>query len=311
MADNWRGIFTILLTPFNEDTSLDEGSLAREVEFVITAGCHGIVTPVNTSEFALLADDERKRLAEIVISQAQGRVPVVIGVAASNAATAASLARHAREAGADGVIAMPPYVVRLAPARVEDYYRRIAEAAEGIPVVIQNVGGSAESVGAPMSPEDIVGLAEAIPAIQYVKEETTPCTHRITGLLKSAGGKLKGVFGGTGGRYLIDELQRGSCGLMSACHLVDAQVRVFDALEVGKEDEARAVWLRQLPVQIMWSLLGLGVPKEVLRRRGVIKSTVCRRPAAALDAHDHAELDKGLALVQEDLVAFSGARSTT
>ncbi|MCL4371162.1 MAG: dihydrodipicolinate synthase family protein [Chloroflexi bacterium] len=305
MSEAWRGIFTILLTPFDENGALDEESLAREVDFVIAAGCHGIVTPVNTSEFALLADEERRRLAEVVVSQAKGRVPVVIGVAASNAITAAALARHAKETGANGVIAMPPYVVRLGPTMVEQYYTRIAEAAGGLPVVIQNVGGSAESVGAPLSPEDIVRLAEKVPAVRYVKEETTPCTHRITALLKVAGNRLSGVFGGTGGRYLIDELQRGSCGLMSACHLVDAQVKVFNLLSQGKEEEARAIWLRQLPVQNMWSLLGLGVPKEVLRRRGVLKTTVCRRPTAPLDNYDHAELDKALAMVREDLVAFS------
>ncbi len=88
MAERWRGIFTILLTPFQEDRALDEESLRREVDFVIAAGAHGIVTPVNTSEFFLLSDDERRRITEIAVGQARGRVPVVIGTAAP--ATAAS-----------------------------------------------------------------------------------------------------------------------------------------------------------------------------------------------------------------------------
>src|SRR5215212_10949356 len=96
MAERWRGIYTILLTPFHEDRSLDEESLRREVDFVIAAGAHGIVTPVNTSEFFLLADDERRRLAEIVVDQSRGRVPVVIGTAAPATATAVALTGHAR-----------------------------------------------------------------------------------------------------------------------------------------------------------------------------------------------------------------------
>lgn len=299
MSEIWRGIFTILLTPFNEDLSLDEESLRREVDFVLAAGAHGIVTPVNTSEFALLADEERRRLAEIVIHQAKGRVPVVIGTAASNAITAEALTRHAREAGAAGVIAMPPYVVRLPWDRVREYYARIGRAAGGLPVVVQNVGGSGESVGAPLRAEEIARLAEEVPGVQYVKEETVPCTHRISELLRVAGNRLSGVFGGTGGRYLVDELKRGSCGLMSACHLVDAQVRVYDLLRDGNEEEARAAWIRQLPTQNLWSLLGLSVPKEVLRRRGVFRTTLCRRPATALDADDHAELDKALSLATD------------
>jgi 4-hydroxy-tetrahydrodipicolinate synthase len=58
MAEPWRGIFTILLTPFDRDEALDAESLRREVDFILRAGTHGIVTPVNTSEFPLLSDDE-------------------------------------------------------------------------------------------------------------------------------------------------------------------------------------------------------------------------------------------------------------
>jgi len=225
MAERWRGIYTILLTPFLEDRSLDEESLRREVDFVIAAGAHGIVSPVNTSEFSLLTDDERRRLADIVIEQARGRVPVVIGTAAATAGTAEALTRHARSAGATGVIAMPPYVIPLDPSGVRDYYARIADAADGLPVVVQNVGGQ---VGVPMRAGTIVELADAVPSIRYVKEETMPSGHRISELLAAAGNRLDGVFGGSGGRCLVDELQRGACGLMSGCHLVDAQVKVYE-----------------------------------------------------------------------------------
>src|SRR3954468_18509005 len=180
MAERWRGIYTILLTPFLEDRSLDEESLRREVDFVIAAGAHGIVTPVNTSEFSLLTDDERRRLAEIVIDQARGRRPVVIGTAAPTAGTAEALTRHARTAGAAGVIAMPPYVIPLSPSSVRDYYARIAEAADGLPVVVQNVGGQ---VGVPLRPNTILKPPRGVPSIRYVKGETLPSTHRISELL--------------------------------------------------------------------------------------------------------------------------------
>jgi dihydrodipicolinate synthase/N-acetylneuraminate lyase len=81
MADQWRGIHTILPTPLLEDGSLDEASFGREDDFVVAVGAHGIVTPVNTSELFLLADEEHRRPAEIVVQQGRGRVPVMIGVA--------------------------------------------------------------------------------------------------------------------------------------------------------------------------------------------------------------------------------------
>lgn len=300
MAERWRGIFTILLTPFHEDRSLDEESLRSEVDFVIAAGARGIVTPVNTSEFFLLAYDERRRLAEVVVDQARGRVPVVIGTAAPATGTAVALTRHARAAGAAGVIAMPPYVVPLGPDGVLDYYARVAQAADGLPVVLQNVGGQ---VGVPMRADAVVKLAEAVPAIRYVKEETLPSTHRISELLRVGGDRLDGVFGGSGGRCLVDELLRGACGLMSGCQLVDAQVKVYDLLQASDEDGARAAFVRQLPAQTLWGLVGLKVAKEVLRRRGVFKTTVCRKPDPDLDEHDLAELDHALAVARPDLMA--------
>jgi len=299
MTESWHGIFTILFTPFHDDRSLDEESLRREVDFVIEAGAHGIVAPVNSSEFYLLSDEERRHYAEVLVDQAKARVPVVIGTAAPTVGTAEALTRHTRDLGAAGVIAMPPYVVRLDLDDIRDYYARIATAAGGLPVVLQNVGGE---VGMPLGAEAIMRIAEAVPAVQYVKEETLPSTHRISELLRVSGGRLLGVFGGSLGRFLVDELKRGACGLMSGCHLVDAQVRVYKLLRAGREDEARAAFLRQLPAHNLWSLLGMGVAKEILRRRGVFRTTVCRRPAPALDSADQAELDHALALVHDDLV---------
>lgn len=299
MNGTWRGVFTILLTPFSEDGSLDEESLRREVEFVIQAGAHGIVAPVNSSEFYLLSDEERRRIAQIVIRQAGERVPVIIGTAASNTGTAELLTRHAHDIGAAGVIAMPPYVGLVDLDTVYDYYARIARAADGLPVVIQNVGGE---VGAPISPATIARIVGDVPAVQYVKEETLPNTHRISELLRTTSGLLSGVFGGSGGRFLVDELRRGACGLMSACHLVDAQVKVYQLLTGGHEAEARDALVRQLPTQNLWLLLGLGVAKEVLRRRGIFRTANCRRHATALDPADHVELEHALALVRPDFV---------
>ncbi len=86
-------------------------------------------------------------------------------------------------------------------------------------------------------------------------------------------------------------------------HLVDSQVKAFDLLHAGRQEEAQGVFVRQLPLQNLWALLGLRVSKEILRRRGVFRTNVCRRAAADLDKHDLAELELALALVRPDLTA--------
>ncbi len=84
------------------------------IAFCLDAGAHGIVAPVNASEFWTLSDAERKRVAEIIVDEVDHRIPTVIGVAGGAASVAVEFARHAERIGADAVIAMPPYV-RVAP----------------------------------------------------------------------------------------------------------------------------------------------------------------------------------------------------
>ena len=95
MSRPLRGIFPVVLTPFADDGSIDTAALAREVDFSVAAGTHGLVFPVLASEFQYLSDAERHAAVETVVRQAGGRVPVVAGVAAPTARAAAEHAAHA------------------------------------------------------------------------------------------------------------------------------------------------------------------------------------------------------------------------
>ncbi len=76
----WRGVFTIPVTPFHEDGSIDWASLRSCVEFCIEAGAHGIVMPVNASEFFTLTDDERDEVVRVGVEVTDGAVPFVAGL---------------------------------------------------------------------------------------------------------------------------------------------------------------------------------------------------------------------------------------
>ncbi|HMI70346.1 MAG TPA: dihydrodipicolinate synthase family protein, partial [Solirubrobacteraceae bacterium] len=115
---------------------VDEDSLRRQLDFTIEAGAAGIVHPVMASEFFTLTDEERLALIPLVTRHTAGRVPVVIGVAATSLQGARRFAAAARDAGADAVIAMPPYVTRFPSDDVLRYFEAIAAAA-GVPVFVQ------------------------------------------------------------------------------------------------------------------------------------------------------------------------------
>jgi dihydrodipicolinate synthase/N-acetylneuraminate lyase len=287
-----RGVFTIPVTPFDATGDLDEGDLRRGVSFCLDAGAHGLMAPVNASEFTALTDEERRRVAEVIVETADRRVPVVIGVSGASAHHAAGFARHARKIGADAVIAMPPYVRKASPEGITDYYRTVAGAAE-LPVFIQNY---AAPVGTPLSPTTLARLVAEIDGVQYVKEETLPAGHAMSALLRLAGPRLKGVMGGMAGRFLLDEYRRGACGTMPACEVTDVHVALWTALEAGGGTEARRIFNRLLPLLNLEWLYGAVVYKEVLRRRGILKTAAVRGPGLfALDRDDHRELDAILA----------------
>ena len=291
MSKPFRGVFTIPPTPFAEDGSVDVASLRRCVEFSVETGAHGIVAPVNASEFYSLADDERRLVAETVIQAADHRLPVVIGVTGLSPQHAVALAVHAEKNGADAVIAMPPFGRQASMPEIEAYYQALG-AAVRIPIFIQDYGPP----GTPMSPEFMARLAREIEHVDYIKEETIPPGHAVTAVLKAAGDACKGVMGGMGGRYLIDEHRRGACGAMPACHTNDILVRLWDLLEARRERQARDLFNRLLPLLNLEFIFGVAMYKEVLFRRGIIASTTMRIPARrTLDEYDHQELDAVLA----------------
>jgi dihydrodipicolinate synthase/N-acetylneuraminate lyase len=276
----YRGIFTIPSTPFASSGEIDIPSFRRLIDFCIECGAHGLVFPVNASEFTALSDAERFQLAETLVQHNAGRLPVVIGVAGVTQEVAIKFAKHAREIGADSVIAMPPYIKRspLSQAVIVEYYEKISAAAQ-LPVWIQNY---VPPIGTDMSPDLVIKLCREIDGVQYIKEETIPSTMRLSTIIKNNDGSCKGVFGGAGGRYMIEEYRRGVSGQMPGCHVTDVMVAFWNALEAGNEKQAMYIYKELAPLYFFERQLS-GCYKEVLYRRGVIDCPLKRLGAMPLD----------------------------
>ena len=282
----FRGIFAILETPFTLHDQMEEGDLEREVDFCVRAGAHGLVWPQLAAEFYLLSEEERMRGAEIVIRRAAERRPVVIGVQAPMKELAIRLARHAEEKGADAVIALPPYLGHAGLDTAADYYRSLARAVK-LPIFIQNSGSP---WGPAMSTEFVIRLAREFPQLGYVKEEVEPVAHRLEQYAHS--GVMTGIFSGSAGRSLLNELPRGSSGTMPACEFVDVDAQVYDLATAGKMEEARQLFAKLLPMINLEETYGMPFAKAVLVRRGVFKTAKMRgRSDADLDKVDEQELE--------------------
>jgi 4-hydroxy-tetrahydrodipicolinate synthase len=283
---NFRGIFAILQTPFREDDQLDWEDLEREVSFCVRAGAHGLVWPQLAAEFYLLSEEERLRGTEVVVRAAAGRKPVVIGVQAPVKELAVKFARHAEGKGADAVIALPPFLGSVGLATVTDYYRSLAQAVK-VPIFIQNSG---EPWGPALASSFLIEQARQYPQLGYIKEEVSPVAHRMAEYARS--GVMKAIFSGNAGRNILDELAHGSSGTMPACQFIDVHVQVYDLAAAGKEQEARELFEKLLPMINLEEIYGLHFVKTVLVRRGVFKTAKLRGAGGGgMDSLDEKEME--------------------
>ncbi|UHD44828.1 4-hydroxy-tetrahydrodipicolinate synthase [Aureimonas altamirensis] len=164
----FKGSMTALVTPFNEDGSLDEAGFRTLVEWQIAEGSHGLVPVGTTGESPTLTHAEHKRVVEICVEVAAGRVPVMAGAGSNNTVEAVDLARFAQGAGADGVLVVTPYYNKPNQRGLYAHYAAIARAVD-LPIVIYNI--PPRSI-IDMSVETMARLAQEFPNIVGVKDAT-------------------------------------------------------------------------------------------------------------------------------------------
>jgi 4-hydroxy-tetrahydrodipicolinate synthase len=282
------GVLPILVTPFDDDGRLDEESLRNLAEFFIARGCHGLTVLGIAGEVHKLSDAERQRVIEVVVDQARGRVPVVAGTGHSGFEVAVELSRAAEAAGADALLVMPPYVIRPDADGIYEYYQAVAQAVS-IPIVVQD---EPLTTGVNMPAALIARLGE-IPGVDYAKVEATPTPPKFTAIRKLSDDRL-GLFGGLGGLYFYEELCRGARGIMTGFGFPEVLVEIYNRFQTGDRDGAEEVFYRYLPLIKFEAQpgIGLAIRKEILRRRGVIRSARLRRPAQLPDPETFRELDR-------------------
>jgi len=284
-----RGVLPVFQTPFHDDESIDFDVLQTEIDWIFDSAADGIVMAM-VSEVLRLSTDEREQLAEHVCRTTAGRGAVVISVGAESGHTARRLSRHAEDAGADAVMAIPPVSVALPDEELFAYYAGILRSVE-IPVVVQDASGY---VGRPMSVALQARLFHEFGERVLFKPEAVPLGPRLSALRDATGGKAC-VFEGSGGIALLDSYRRGIVGTMPAADLLDAVVALWRALESGDEDRAYAI---SQPLSALIALQTsldafLAVEKHLLVKRGIFKNTVIRGPAGyRLDGETRAEVDR-------------------
>ena len=134
----FQGSFVALITPMRSDGTVDEAAFSAFVDWQIQEGTNGIVPVGTTGESPTLSHDEHRRVVEIAVEVAAGRVPVLAGAGSNSTAEAIELTRHAKEAGADAALIVTPYYNKPTQQGMILHYTAIADAVD-LPIVIYNI----------------------------------------------------------------------------------------------------------------------------------------------------------------------------
>ena len=161
----FTGCGTAMVTPFRQDTSLDEAALRRLVRRQIEAGINFLVPCGTTGENPTLTRAEHLRVVEMTLEEAKGKVPVLAGAGGFNTAEVIELGRELKVLGADGILSVTPYYNKPTQEGLYQHYKAIA-AAVPLPIIVYNVPGR---TGVNLEPATLARLA-AIENIAGVKE---------------------------------------------------------------------------------------------------------------------------------------------
>jgi len=178
------GVSTALITPFR-DGEVDEPTLHELVEFQIAAGVDGLVPCGSTGESATMSHAEHRRVIELVVAAARGRVPVIAGTGSNNTREAIELTRHAKEANADGALLISPYYNKPTQEGIVAHYSEIAHATD-FPLVVYNIPGRTASNLLPATIarlaeiEQVVGVKEACGDLTQISDMIARCPADFT-----------------------------------------------------------------------------------------------------------------------------------
>jgi 4-hydroxy-tetrahydrodipicolinate synthase len=169
MRPMFQGSIVALVTPFT-DGKVDEAKLKQLVEMHVAQGTDGIVPCGTTGESPTLSHDEHRRVVEIVIEAARGRLHIIAGTGSNATSEAIDLTRHARKAGATGALVVNPYYNKPTQEGLYRHFRAVAEAVD-LPIVVYNIAGrTAVNVET-----DTLGVKEASGSLDQMTQVVLAC----------------------------------------------------------------------------------------------------------------------------------------
>ena len=266
----FHGSMVALVTPMNEDGSLDVPALRRLIDFHVENGTDAIVAVGTTGESPTLDMEEHCEVIRLTVEQARGRVPVIAGTGANSTTEAIELTRCAQKAGADACLLVTPYYNKPTQEGLYLHHKAVAEAVP-VPQILYNVPGR---TACDMLPETVERLS-AIANIVGIKEATGNL-DRVKEIRRRCGDKID-VYSGDDATAL-DAILLGAKGDISVTANVAPRLmhEMCKLAREGREKEARAtnerlmglhkdLFVEANPIPVKWALKEMGLVKGGIR----------------------------------------------
>ena len=305
MKKKLAGVLPIVHVPFEDDGTIDEKTLKKEINWIFSVKAQGLGTGM-VSEILRLTFEERISLTNHIVQFTEGRGATFAGVGAESTKQALVYAQAAEKAGCDGIMAIPPVTTSLPEEAVLKHFRTLAEEVN-LPLIVQDASGY---VGQAIPLRIYIQLLELYGNEKILfKPEASPIGPNLSALRDASSGKAK-IFEGSGGILLVDSFRRGITGTMPGVDLLDGIVSLWNALVNGDEKTIYRIYFpicAIVALQLQAGLDGfLAIEKFILKHRGIFKNEVRRSPYSwDLDLETSSEilrllqiLDKAISMEQ-------------
>ena len=240
---SWTGVIPAITTPFNADLSIDHAFFAKHANWMIDAGCKGIVAPGSLGEGGTLSREEKTDLWETLVAAVGPRVPVIAAISALSTDEAVHSARDAHAAGCRGLMVLPPYVYRGEWREIKAHFAAVLRATPLSCMLYNNP----IAYGTDTLPEQVAELAAEFPNLHAIKESSAD-VRRLTAIKALIGNRLELLVGVDD--LIVEGVAAGATGWIAG--LVNAfpkeSVAVYDLARAGRWKEAASLYAWFLPL---------------------------------------------------------------
>jgi 1-pyrroline-4-hydroxy-2-carboxylate deaminase len=239
----WKGVMPAMTTAFNEQLNVDHGFVARHAHWLIENGCTGIICLGSLGEAATLTFDEKIAITKTIVDAVSPAIPVVAAISALSTAEAVKIAEASVEAGAQGLMILPPYVYKGDWREMRAHVAAILRATPLEGMLYNNP----VAYGTDFTPEQIAELADEFPNLAAVKESSTD-VRRVTAIRALVGDRMA-IFMGVDDA-IVEGIEAGAIGWVAGVvnALPRESVELFDLAASGNKKAAFALYRWLLPL---------------------------------------------------------------